>query len=173
MNRPDTGDLIAKALRESLSEAEKQQWAQLLDQDPNIRARFAEEQALERALERLPDIPISSNFTALTLQAATRESPAKRSFWRLRLPLLHATFARVVAVLVGVCAIGVAIGVRYQQSERADMAMRVRSLTELASVVGSGKTRPEELFQNFDAIQRLPVSAEGDLDMELLVALQK
>jgi hypothetical protein len=43
----------------------------------------------------------------------------------------------------------------------------------MASAIGSGKTWPEQLFQDFDAVERLPVTTEGDLDMELMVALQK
>ena len=52
MNRPDKGDLIAKALRDSLSEAEKNQWEQLLEDDPELRNTFAEEQALDRLSHR-------------------------------------------------------------------------------------------------------------------------
>jgi len=173
MNRPDSGDLIAKALRDKLSAAEKHEWTRLLEQDPELRATFAEEQALEQALEALPDVPISSNFTALTVQAAMRQERPRRGFWQISLPFLHATFGRAVALLVGVCAVGIAVGVRYQHSERADMAQKVRSFTEVASVIRPEKARPEELFQNFEAIQRLPAAAEGDVDMELLLALQK
>jgi anti-sigma factor RsiW len=171
MNRPERGDLIAKALRDELSAAEKHEWTRLLEQDPELRATFAEEQALEHALEALPNVPISSNFTARTLQAALREERPVRRAWTNPLELLHATFARAVAVAVGVCAVGVAVAVRYQHNERADMALKVRSFTEVASVMGSKKT--SELFQNFEAIQRLPAGSEGDVDLELLVALQK
>jgi anti-sigma factor RsiW len=173
MNRPDSGDLIARALRDKLSAAEKNEWTRLLEEDPELRATFAEEQALEQALEALPDVPISSNFTALTVQAATRQERPRRGFWGMSLPFLHATFARAVALLVGICAVGIAVGVHYNNSERKDIADKVRSFTEVASVISSQKTRPEELFQNFEAIQRLPAGGEGDMDLELLVALQK
>ncbi len=173
MNRPDKRDLIAKALRDSLSEAEKNEWAQLLQNDPACRDTFAEEQALDRVLDRLPDVPISSNFTALTLLAAMREPRPAKGGWLSRLPFLRTTFAQALAAFVGVCAIGLAIGVRYHNTQRADMALKVRTYTEVASVIGSEKIRPEELFQNFEAIRALPTVAESDVDMELLVALQK
>jgi anti-sigma factor RsiW len=174
MNRPDTRDLIAKALRDSLSEAEKREWDQRLSADPALRAEFAEEQALERALDHLPDVPISSNFTALTIQAATRAERPKQSFWNFR--TTFPAFARVAAVFTVACAVGLGIGVRYRSSERAELAQKVRSFTQVASLLGSSvsnKTHPEELFQNFEAIQRLPSAGDGDLDMDLLVALQK
>ena len=173
MNRPDKGDLIAKALRDSLSEAEKNQWERLLEDDPDTRNAFAEEQALDRVLDRLPDVPISTNFTALTLQAAMREPRPAKSFWLFRLSIFRSTFAQAAAAFVAICAIGLAVGVRYHNSQQADLALKVRSFTEVASVIGSDKVRPEELFQNFDAIRALPTVAENDVDLELLVALQK
>jgi len=173
MNRPDKGDLIAKALRDSLSEAEKNEWERLLQDDPALRDTFAEEHALDRVLERLPDVPISSNFTALTLQAAMREPRLAKRLWPFRLSILRTTFGQAVAAFVGVCAIGLAVGVRYHNSQRADMALNVSSFTKVASVIGSDKVRPEELFQNFEAIRALPTVADSDVDMELLIALQK
>jgi anti-sigma factor RsiW len=169
MNRPDKRDLIAKALRDSLSEAEKNQWERLLEDDPEVRSSFGEEQALDRVLDRLPDVAISSNFTALTLQAATREPrpPKRPPLFRLSM------FRTAVAGFVAVCAIGFAVGVRYHNSQQADFALKVHSFTEVASVIGSEKIRPEELFQNFDAIRALPTVAENDVDLELLIALQK
>jgi anti-sigma factor RsiW len=169
MNRPDKRDLIAKALRDSLSEAEKNQWERLLEDDPEVRNSFVEEQALDRVLDRLPDVPISSNFTALTLKAAMSEPRPAKKLWLFRLSIFRSTFAQAVAAFVAICAIGLALGVRYHNSQHAELASKVRSFTEVASVIGSEKIRPEELFQNFDAIRALP----NDVDMELLVALQK
>jgi anti-sigma factor RsiW len=173
MNRPDKGDLIAKALRDNLSEAEKNQWERILENDPELRNSFAEEQALDRVLDRMPDVPISSNFTALTLQAAMREPPPVKRLWPFSLAIFQSTFAQAVAVLVGVCAVGIGVGVQYHNSQRADMARKVRSFTEIASAIGSDKVRPEELFQNFEAIRALPTVADADVDMELFAALQK
>jgi hypothetical protein len=103
-----------------------------------------------------------------------REVRPKHSGWRFRiLRLPFPAFGRGAAVFVAICAIGVAIGVRYRSSERAELALKVRSFTQVASVLGSTRARPEELFQNFEAIQRLPSAGEGDLDMDLLVALEK
>src|SRR4051812_35303668 len=135
MNRPESGDLIARALREKLSAAENHEWTRLLEQDPELRAAFAEEQALEHALEALPDVPISSNFTALTVQAATRQQRPGRKFWGMSLPFLHATFARAVALLVGISAVGIAVGVHHNNSQRKEIAQKVRSFTEVASVM--------------------------------------
>ena len=173
MNRPDKRDLIAKALRDSLSEAEKKQWEDLLEDDPEVRNAFAEEQALDRVLDRLPDVPISSNFTALALQAATREPRPGKRFSLLSLSVFRTTFAQAVTAFVAVCTIGLAIGVRYHNSQQADLTSKVRSFTKVASVIDSVKVRPEELFQNFEAIRALPTVAENDVDLELLVALQK
>jgi hypothetical protein len=173
MKDPDTQEFVTKALRGTLTEAERRQWEQLLQNDAALRERFAEEAALERMLDDLPDVPISSNFTALVLQAAVRESQTEGPHSRIRLPLFRSVLARLAAGLVMFTLLAVLVGYQYRKSERADMAERVRSFTGIASAIGSEKTPPEELFQDFDAIRRLSLPAEGELDMELLFALQK
>jgi hypothetical protein len=172
MNRPEERDLIAKALRDSLSEAEKHEWQQLLESDAELRGRFGEELALDRALEQLPDVKLSSNFTSLAVQAALRE-PKQRKRWSFPLPWLQPVFARVAAGLIMISVLGISIAHYYRKAERADMALGVRSFTEVASALGNNHAPAAEVFQNFEAIQRLSMPSEGDLDMELLVALQK
>lgn len=163
----DNEDLLGKALRDELSASERRRWEQLLQQDPSLQDAFAEEVELERALSLLPDVPISSNFTSLAVQAAmrdTRRKPAKQ-VWKWPLWRLVSGGALVVAACV--------YGLRIHSAKQAEMAINVRSFSEVASVIASSQTSPAEVFQNFDAIQRLSLPADNELDMELLVALQK
>ncbi len=172
MKKPDERDLIAKALRDELSEAEKREWQQLLEDEPALRGEYAEELALEKALDQLPNVKISTNFTALVLQEAHR-SGESRSFWsglfRFRFP----AFAQAAAVFGVIATVGLALGYRYRKTERADMALGVRSFTEVAAAIGSSHGPAADVFANFDAIQRLSMPTDNEVDLELLVALQK
>jgi len=170
----DPKELTTKALRGTLSEAEKQEWEELLRRSPDLRAEFAEEAALSHLLEQLPNAPISSNFTSLVVQAAMLEPRPRPGFLsRFRLPYLRPEFSRGVALLVILSGLGLTVGYQYKKSQRTELSRSVRSFAEVASVIASDKTPPEQLFQDFEAIQRLSLPAEGELDMELLVALQK
>jgi hypothetical protein len=167
--------LLNKAVRKSLSEPEEKRWEEMLAGDAALREEFAEELALERALEALPNAPISSNFTSLVVQAALRaerdpERASTRAAWRIQWPWLRFVPAVAVFLLVGS---GGLLGYRNHLAKREEMALNVRSFTEVASVVAASEQSPADVFQNFEAIQRLSLPADGDLDMELLVALQK
>jgi anti-sigma factor RsiW len=173
MNTPHERDLIARALRDGLSAAEKEQWRELLEREPALRDRFAEDVALERALQQLPNVRISSNFTALVLQAATRPQCAKRRSWLLSWNVFRPGLAGAVASLVLVSVLMLSLVQHQQNVRRADMARGVRSFTEIAAAIGSSKAPAAEVFQNFDAIQRLSMPGDSEVDLELLVALQK
>jgi hypothetical protein len=167
----DKEDLLTKALREELTAAEKQRWDELLLGDAPLREQFAEEVELERALSMLPNVPISSNFTALTVRAALREEPRSKTKASFLARLFR--FAPAAAALAVLLSAALFYGYRNHSAKRAEMAVNVRSFSEVASVMAASKTPPAEVFQNFDAIQRLSLPADNELDMELLVALQK
>jgi hypothetical protein len=167
----DKEDLLTKALREELTAAEKQRWDELLLEDGQLRELFAEEAELERALAMLPNVAISSNFTALTVRAALREEPRPKANSSVRWRLFR--FAPAMVAVAVLLSAGLFYGYRNSSANRAEMAVNVRSFSEVASVMAASKTPPAEIFQNFDAIQRLSLPADNELDMELLVALQK
>jgi anti-sigma factor RsiW len=174
MNNPQTNDLedlISRALRGKLTKEEQTQFEQRLQADASLRQRFKEEQRLERLLECVPKFPVPTNFTSLVLQAVRREQrqPAKtpgRGWFRF-------TYARVTTGLAVVLAAGLLVLQQYRQAERNQMARSVSAFTEVASVISSEKTPPTAVFQDFEAIQQLSLPADAELDLELLVALQR
>jgi anti-sigma factor RsiW len=170
----DPKELVAKALRGDLLKTEQVEWERLLQNDPETRRSFEEEKALEQLLDRLPDAPLSSNFTSLVLQAAARENKTEASWSsvsRWRLPF-RSVFARVAGSLALVLVLGLVIGRQYRKAEDSKVARQIQSVTQAASEIASVNTPPEEVFRDFEAIQRLS-AAGNELDMELLVALQK
>ena len=172
MNDPKTNDpeeLINRALRGKLSAEEQARFEQRLKQDEALRERFEEEKALEGLLDHAPHLPVPSNFTALVLRAVCEDQrkalkSGPRSWWRF-------SFARVAAGLAIVMAAGFFAIQQYREAEREQMAGSVRSFTQVTSAISSEKTPSTALLQDFEAIQKLPQEAE--LDLELLVALQR
>jgi anti-sigma factor RsiW len=169
MKTHEKQELLAQALRKNLSAAEKVRWEECLREDPGLRENFAEESALQNALESLPDAPLSSNFTARVLGAALREAREQAPWWKLKWTWIRLAPGVAVALLL---AAGL-VGYRNHVVKNAEMVAKVRSFSEVAAAMAASETPPEEVFQNFEAIQRLSFPVDGDLDLELLVALQK
>ena len=175
MNSPESNDpkeLVLRALRGDLSEAQKREFQARLEKDKSLQELFTEEQRLENLIERLPDAPISSNFTSLVLQAARAEErksiqAGERFTWS------QFRFARVAAGLAAVVIAGF-VGIKqFQQAEQKQIAQTVGAFTEVATVISTEQASPATVFQDFEAIQQLSLPAESELDLELLVALQK
>ena len=57
-------------------------------------------------------------------------------------------------------------------SNRQEIARSIASFSQVASAM-SPKEKPALVFRDFEAIQRLAAPADSELDLELLVALQK
>ena len=172
MNNPPTNemdDLIIRALRGQLTEAEARDFQRRLQNNQALREAYAFEQGLEKALEHLPNVPISSNFTSLVLQKVRAEQPRslteQRGWMRYR-------FARLATGLAAATIAGVLSIHHYRRAEQQEMMARVTGFTEVASALSSEQA-PNLLLQDFEAIKRLAVPAESELDLELLVALQK
>jgi hypothetical protein len=77
----------------------------------------------------------------------------------------------VAASLAVVLLIASGLLFQYKRTSRAEIARSVGAFTEVASALGSASTT--EVFQEFDALRNLSLPAESELDLELLVALQK
>ena len=172
MNKPPTNemdDLIIRALRGQLTEAEARDFQQRLKDDQALREAYAFELKLEQALEHLPNVPLSTNFTSLVLQKVRAEQPhliAEQRGW------LRFRFARLATGLAVATVAGVLSLHHYRRAEQQEMLARVTGFTEVASAFSSEQP-PNLLLQDFEAIKRLAVPAESELDLELLVALQK
>src|SRR5438094_9575636 len=74
MNDAAFNQLLDTALRRKLTAEEEAQVQACLARDPQAKAVWEEEMALSQMLNRLPDAPLSSNFTAQVLEAVERNS---------------------------------------------------------------------------------------------------
>src|SRR5688572_26567963 len=168
-NGNEISDLLARASRGELSAAEMRDFERRVGADPALREAWLLEQNLQRALDQLPNVPVSTNFTSLVLQSVRSEQPStqhKPSGWlRLRFPRLAA----------GLAVVGLAAFLtlhQYRKAQHEEMAQSVGSFTQVASAL-SPEQRPGLAFQDFEAIQRYSLPSGSELDLELLAALQK
>ena len=83
MSFADQNNPLADAVRKGrLSPEQQQQLDAYLAAHPEERTGWDEELALNHLLDQVPDVPVSSNFTALLLQRVQREnsSPQVRAW---------------------------------------------------------------------------------------------
>jgi len=163
MNDELYNELLEASWRRKLTAEEEAQLRAWLVAHPEAQADWDEEALLTQQLERVPNAPLASNFTAqvmgkLELDLAREEREQTRRpwsmWWRLA-PRYVAVIA--VAVLAG---FGV---VRHREHQR--IVESVANVTPVASVL-----RPE-ILKDFDAIQQLR-HVPAVSDAELLAALQ-
>jgi len=152
MNEFDYNFLREKSWRRKLTAAEEASLRAWLAAHPEAKADWELESHLSAALDKLPDAPVPSNFTARVLQAVAREdAPARssspnRSRWFLRSLLPKAA---VAAVIFGVGLI------TYHEHAAANAAKRAE-LAKNVSIVASGLSVPTpEALQDFDTIRKV------------------
>ena len=177
MNEPrndDLEDLISRALRGKLTSEEQARFDQRLATDVRLRETFEEERALEKLLDRRASVPVPSNFTALVLQSLHAQSQTQPSIELSRQRgWFRFTFARVSTALTAVAVAGFLALQQYREAQQSEMARTVSAFTEVASAIGAEKVPATTVFQDFEAIRHLSLPAEAEMDLELLVALQK
>ena len=166
MNDDLYNDLLEASWQRKLTAEEEAQLRGWLAAHPEKQPDWEEELALNQQLERLPNAPLASNFTAqvlgkldLELRREEREAarPGKRAWWRGLVP----RFASVL--LLGLLA-GTGI-VQYREHQREEMADGLEHVAPIASVL------QPDVLQNFDAIHHLG-HVPAVSDEELLAALQ-
>ena len=161
-----TNDPLYNQLRElswqrKLTREEEESLRSWLAAHPEAQADWELEAALNDSLRRMPEAPVSSNFTARVMQAVEREAAAQSRrgapFWaRFRwLP-------RVAVAAVVLCA-GL---ISYQQVQARQNRERLRAIMVVSNV--SSLPSPEVL-KDFNAIQAL---SQTPADEELLTALK-
>ena len=148
--------------RRELTDAERAELRAYLAEHPEARADWEAEAGLNAGLKRLPDAPVSSNFTSRVLQAVERESvatdrehPRTRTriwWWRVFVP------RTAVALVV--------IGAGWFGYERYRVVQRDKLVTGLAVVATVESPPSAEVLENFEAIRSL--SATPAADEELL-----
>ena len=147
--------------RRPLTEAEKAELRASLPAEDQERAEL--DFALTQALSRLPDVPVSNNFTARVRaaaeserRAAEREARGSR-FWRVLFPRI-AFAASGVTTLVVIFSL-----ISHHQDANA------RQMVEsLSAVSGVESLPPPEVLQDFEAIRQLNTAPAPD---EQLLAL--
>jgi hypothetical protein len=167
MNDDLYNDLLEASWQRKLTAEEEEQLRGWLAAHPEKQPEWEEELALNQQLERLPNAPLESNFTAQVLgkldSAIRREEreaarPGKfTSWWRGLVP----RFASVL--LLGLLA-GTAV-VQYRERQREEMVDGLIQVAPVASVL------QPDVLQNFDAIHHLG-HVPAVSDEELLAALQ-
>jgi hypothetical protein len=171
---PEENELLLKGLKGDLSEAERSALRTRIESDSQFKAAWEEELALEQLLGGMPNAPLSTNFTSLVLQKVSasearlsRPPNASARWFGLRL-------ARIAATLAVIGITGFGLNHLHQEREQARLADGVHQFTAAASEVRTKNIPAVEMFKNFDAIQKLGhVPRESDVDMELLVALER
>jgi anti-sigma factor RsiW len=157
-------DEIARlSMRRELTPDEESRLELYFAANPGARAEWEEERALGRALQSLPDAPLSSNFTSRVLQEVeleqAREERQEQSagswFSRFFPKLGWATTVALVAALF----------LQYRSiNEERTINDRARALAGLSTAPAP------ELLQDFEVIERLRWAAVPS-DDELLTAL--
>ncbi|MBI3415689.1 MAG: hypothetical protein HY043_10300 [Verrucomicrobia bacterium] len=167
MNESAYQQLREIAWKRRLTPLEEKEMVAYLSLLPEEQAAWDEERQLTQLLQRLPDAPVASNFTAQVMQAVHREfadaprTVEKKTWWSV---LAGRWLPRTATAFVLVAA-GMSAWQQMRISRRLDTA---RSLTAVSPVAGS---QDVEVWQDFDAILRLgQLSAQVDTD--LLKALQ-
>ncbi len=162
-----TDDRINQELREAnwqrtLSEPEQAELQAWLEAHPEAQADWEAELGLSEALDRLPQVPVASNFTARVLQAVAREDAKqlhRQPLWRL----WHRWLPRVALTAVFLVA-GLLSYTHAERVHRRDEIVRsVAAVSEVASIPSP------EILKHFEAVRVLDQTAP---DEELLRLLQ-
>lgn len=165
-NNPIPNRLRELSWRGELSPAEQAEVNAWLEAHPESLGEWEVETGLSQGLQRLPNVPVASNFTARAVEAAQRagSTPARGAWPRWlerfgRLKWLPRTAFAAVFLSAGLLA------VRQVQDHR-----RVEKYARSVTVVAEVSSLPSpEILQNFDAIRELP---PVEPDEELLKALE-
>jgi len=161
MNEIEFEKLKETSWRRKLTAQEKAALNSYLAAHSQARTEWEEEAGLSEWLGRLPDAPVSTNFTARVLQEVEREA-ARNSrrehgiFHWLRFNWLPRMAVASLVVCGGLISL--------QQYKRTQIAQDVAAVSSAATA-----TLPQQWLEDFDAISRLSLPS---VDNELLAALQ-
>lgn len=163
MNESDYNLLREKSWRGKLTPAEEASLRAWLDGHSETEADWELESDLTRALEKLPDVPVPSNFTARVLQAVDREAAASRPranrlTWLLRSLLPKAAVAAVVLT------VGLLTYHEQTTAKRQELVQGVKVVSGVSSLPSP------EILQDFDTIRQISTTPGPDQE---LIALMK
>jgi anti-sigma factor RsiW len=149
--------------RRKLTAAEAAELRAWLEAHPEARSDWEAEAGLNTALDRLPDVPVASNFTARVLQAVERDEAARpvRSGWRGFRQLRWLPRVAFAGTLVGA---GLLSYLLIQNAERKKLADSVAAVADVSSLPSL------DILQDFDAIR---ISNPSPAPDEQLLAVLK
>ena len=163
-NDPFFNQLRERSWRQELNASEETALRDWLAKHPEAQADWESEAALNEALCRLPDAPLSSNFTSRVLQSVQREQAAElRRSRRVRI----AWWRRLVWRLGLAGVIGAAGFFSAEKFHAAQLRAQVRQSVVAVSAVSSLPSA--EILENFEAIR---LSGTPAADEKLLSLLQ-
>ncbi len=154
--------------RRPLTPSEQAELEAWLRSHPEAQADWEGEGALNAALERLPEVPVASNFTALVLQQVERgqrETRRRSHSWLVAWPWSWRWLPRA-AVVVAVVGVGLVTlhHLRDSRQEKYQYARSAVAISQVESLPNPG------VLENFDAIRVLDQTPGPD--EELLKLLQ-
>jgi hypothetical protein len=159
MNDAEFQKLKEISWRRKLTEQEEATLNSYFAEHFDERVRWEEESGLNRLLGKLPDVPVSTNFTAQVLQAVERDTAliTRPEHGLLRWIKFNWLPRIAIAALLGCGGF-----ISFQQYNRTQVARDVAAVSSAATV-------PPQWLQDFDAISRL---SQPPVDNELLAALE-
>lgn len=147
--------------RRPLTEAERAELSAYFAAHPEAREDWEDEAALSRLLERLPNAPVASNFTARVLQAVEREQTQREPglqwawIWRVLVPRVA-----VAAVVVGA---GLFAHHRHEVAQRVALAQSMVAVADVRSLPSP------QFLEDFDVIRRMNPTPPADKDLLALL----
>ena len=147
--------------RRSLTDAEQAELHVWLAAHPEAAADFGQEAALNDALAKSPDAPVSSNFTARVMAAIERDETAQRrassrpqaQWWRVFIPRFAVAIVAIVCVTLGY---------------RHNAALQRIELTNAAKQIAESRALSDmSVIEDFETIRSLN-PAEATVDETLL-----
>lgn len=161
----ESNPMREKSWRRKLTAVEEAALREWLASHPESQADFELESRLTRALDRLPDVPMPSNFTARVLQAVERETGAASRSGRNWSHWFFRSLVPRVAVVAAILGAGL---LTYHQHTTA--AKRAELLQGVKMVAGVSSLPSPEILQDFDTIQQMGTTPGPDPE---IIALMK
>lgn len=173
MSESEYQKLLELKLQRPLLPEEQSRLDDLVSQHPEIRDHWDEEMQLCQLLNRLPDAPISSNFTVQTLAAAQSESAPKRVSDRPRLfGWLSLRWVQSATVTAAAMAAAWILYDQKQSARRAQMAGELAQFSSAALALDPEKADVNlDALMNYDVITRL--ENHPIVDDDLLAVLEQ
>lgn len=173
MSESEYQKLLDLRLQRALRPEEQSRLDELVSQHPEIRDHWDEEMRLSQLLNRLPDAPISSNFTARTLAAVKKESGPKRASGK-RLLFGWLPIRWIQAATVSAAALTTA-WILYSQKQSEGRAQLAGDLAQFSSAALAPDAEKAEFsldaLMHYDVIARL--ESHPIVDDDLLAVLEQ